>query len=290
MYERAAIDRLDTIFSGWYEGKVALPDGTTRMDMLSYNDCGMLRGRRAQVVPPPSFASKGIDIDVVVYHRHIVESHLSALKLLGIEGAPMLNFLSIIRSTRFSYDQAWHSDALYEDGLKVQVPLLEVTDELGPVEIKPTTHPKKCPVIRATTTLGDVIMYRHLTQHRGTRVRATSGAQRRTVLDISWMLPPTVGADDYLSRSKFTAAGVAAVRFFRERAARLCKADALPCTAPAEARSAMGGPPYGGPVPALEKAHEGFVGPPVSFVRECPRQEIPTQPTVNAHKKEEPIT
>ena len=125
-FESSVVDSLHEHYARWFAGN--------RSDVrryLSYNERGGLRGRREQALLPSGVFPLALE-DAVLHHRAVVRSHLAALRALGISGAPMLNFVTIMQSNPLSTTQDWHIDAPHPDGLKVQVPLIDV---LGPEHV-----------------------------------------------------------------------------------------------------------------------------------------------------------
>ena len=79
----------------------------------------------------------------------------------------------------------------------MQVPLVDVTSDLGPLEINVAggaggRRAGGCAVVRGVARRGTALMYRHVQPHRGTAA-AAAAAVPRVVLDISYMLPRSVG-------------------------------------------------------------------------------------------------
>ena len=90
----------------------------------------------------------------------------------------MLNWVTIIQSNSLTATQNWHTDAPLGDGLKVQVPLVDVGTAHGPLEIKvrPANKAKGCPIVRGTVRRGTALMYRHSQPHRGTAAAASAAS------------------------------------------------------------------------------------------------------------------
>ena len=155
-YNATALRSFEDAFSRWFNDRspATAADATRTMpplaDYLSYNEHGMLRGRRAHIMLPQHIPNENL-----LFNEAIFASHFAALEQLGFRGySTLLNFAGVIHAGEFAYDQSWHSDAPMEDGIKVQVPLTDVTDKMGPIEIAPTKYAKGCSIIRATTSRG----------------------------------------------------------------------------------------------------------------------------------------
>ena len=149
-----------------------------------------VRGRRVEVAMPalPTALSAG-----VLYHATVAETvclymqrHHRA-KANHPQRGVALDFVSFIHNFVGSDTQQWHTDSDYEDGVKVQVPLVGVTRAMGPVEMvsevmsASDTHT----IVRGTVSQGTAIFYRYSLEHRGRRNMAWPN---RTVLDFSFML------------------------------------------------------------------------------------------------------
>jgi len=143
----------------------------------------------------------------------------------------------------------------------MQVPLVDVTSDLGPLEINVAggaggRRAGGCAVVRGVARRGTALMYRHVQPHRGTAA-AAAAAVPRVVLDISYMLPRSVESDNYLAREKYMAAAAAQMRVLRLRAAHLCASDGL-CANSEEVGAIRTGEAYEGR-PSQPTA-EGWVG------------------------------
>jgi hypothetical protein len=229
------------------KGQIVQP----RSHYLSYNEGGMLRGRKTHVVLPLHISSEHL-----LYNEAVTGIHFAALQELGLRGTPMLNFAAVIHSGEFSHDQSWHADAPYFDGIKVQVPLIDIPLELGPIEIKPERNAHDCPIVAAATSLGDAILYRHLVNHRG---MGSKKGVNKTALDLSYMFPDTVARDDFLHKSKFPPQAYAAMKGYRLHAAAQCRADGLACAIASDVEAVQEGPPYSGPLGQIVRK-DGFIG------------------------------
>ena len=110
-------------------------------------------------------------------------------------------------------DQKQHKDSSYV-GVKVQVPLVAVTDDMGPVEVALVGREdqqegialsvQSCGTsgtdsdggrVRVTTPKGAAIFYRHTQRHRGTANYSPHG---RPVLDLSFMAAADARKNDYM--------------------------------------------------------------------------------------------
>ena len=181
-----------------------------------------VRGRRVQVVLPaaPSalWTLSERETDAVVFQPAVADVLGQILGRLGFEAGPAVNFASFIHSPAGSDDQEFHQDGAHPDGIKLQVPLEDVTAERGPLSLVP--EQPGCATLSAVTTKGTAIFYRHTTSHRGTANRATSA--NRTVLDFSFMTPAGVETHDYMHQ--FSEQAVAGMRRLRLRFAEQCQA------------------------------------------------------------------
>lgn len=276
-FAAADVDALHEHYGRWFVENRS--DVRHYLSYNSYHARGGLSGRREQSVFPSGVFPPALE-DAALHNRAVVASYLASLRALGITGRPMLNWITIIQSSSLTATQDWHTDAPLADGLKVQVPLVDVTADLGPLEIKvrPANKAKGCPIVRGTVRRGTALMYRHSQPHRGTAAAAVAAAStgaagtpeaadgapsHRVVLDISYMLPSSVARDDYLARHRYTAHAAEATRAHRVRSAALCAADLLACAAATDAGGVRGGAPYAGPVPAATndgEADDGWVG------------------------------
>ena len=94
---------------------------------------GGLSGRREQSIFPNGVFPVALE-DAVLHNRAVVASYSPAPSAQG-HGRPMLNWVTIIQSN-LSPPQNWYTDAPLGDGLKVQVPLVDVGTAHGPLETK----------------------------------------------------------------------------------------------------------------------------------------------------------
>jgi hypothetical protein len=231
-----------------------------RSHYLSYNDDGMLRGSRVHLVPPIH-----IPIEHLLYSRGFIEVYLAALEAMGLTAAgtttrtgtatragtrekPMLDYATIMHTSYPSCDQTFHQDAPFPEGMRVQLPLMDVPLDLGPIQIKPEINARKCPIVHAVTKVGDVILYRHSVRHMGAKNRAAEaghGGKNRTVIDVSYLFPGTIPKDQFVFKSKFPPAAHIAIARYRKSVADRCITDGLACAPAVVATSNLGeGPPY----------------------------------------------
>ena len=215
LYDPALLDNVSAAFARWQN---------ERDDMRRYIDMhgAGLRGRRVQVVLPAAPSALWTlgerETDAVVFQPAVADVLGQILGRLGFEAGPAVNFASFIHSPAGSDDQEFHQDGAHADGIKLQVPLEDVTAELGPLSLVP--EQPDCPTLSAVTSKGAAIFYRHTTSHRGTANRATGA--NRTVLDFSFMTPAGVEKHDYMHQ--FSEQAVAGMRRLRLRFAEQCQA------------------------------------------------------------------
>ena len=213
-------------------GEAANAPELPRSHYLSYNDDGMLRGSRVHLVPPLH-----IPVEHLLYSRGFMEVYLAALEVMGLTAAgtttraagtatragtrekPMLDYATIMHTSYPSCDQTFHQDAPFPEGMRVQLPLMDVPLDLGPIQIKPEINANKCPIVHAVTKVGDVILYRHSVRHMGAKNRAAKagqGGKNRTVIDVSYLFPGTIPKDQFVFKSKFPPAAHSATARYRK--------------------------------------------------------------------------
>ena len=252
-FDPAVLARYNTRWTAWYLGKDGDAAGAAgaagaavdagageaanapelpRSHYLSYNDDGMLRGSRVHLVPPLH-----IPVEHLLYSRGFMEVYLAALEVTGLTAAgtttraagtatragtrekPMLDYATIMHTSYPSCDQTFHQDAPFPEGMRVQLPLMDVPLDLGPIQIKPEINARTCPIVHAVTKVGDVILYRHSVRHMGAKNRAAKagkGGKNRTVIDVSYLFPGTIPKDQFVFKSKFPPAAHSATARYRK--------------------------------------------------------------------------
>ena len=177
-YEPSMLQRASTAFEQWSAD-------SSQVAQYAVDEGGnTIRGGRLELLLSPELAT-----DSLLYSRPVaqaVRAFNEAAGYAGIEAS--LDFASFIVNMPGEEHQGWHIDSTYPDGIKVQIPLETVTQQLGPVEIQaafgaPATA--GCPLLVGAAARGSAILYRHSNIHRGSANRAT---RNRTVLDLSFML------------------------------------------------------------------------------------------------------
>ena len=143
-FDPAALTKYKVQWTEWFLGR----DSTKykggrgpvlpRSHYLSYNDDGMLRGSRVHLVPPIH-----IPVEHLLYSRGFIEVYLAALEVMGLTAAgtttrtgtatragtrekPMLDYATIMHTSYPSCDQTFHQDAPFPEGMRVQLPLMDV--------------------------------------------------------------------------------------------------------------------------------------------------------------------
>lgn len=239
-FDANVLDNVRQSFDNWISGS---SDDICRADGLCtspvpdpvrvYTDVeGGLRGSRKEYVLPfwPPFNS-----DSVIYNRDIVAvvSEYSARKAAKsfwnwfLSPLPTLEMASIIHSPVGTVNQDWHRDSIFADGIKVQVPLVDVSDEMGPVELRPSNSARnpKCSIVRATSELGTAIVYIHRLKHHGT---ANLSNRSRPVLDFSYMSPKS--AEEYSYIKTFRKIAKSSMASINQRFVELCRHDGARCS------------------------------------------------------------
>ena len=171
-----------------------------------------LRGKREEIVVPDT-----LPFNSALFNPLVVGAVGGYMRAVAGKGAaPSLEYMTFIHSMRGSDSQHFHQDSSFVDGVKVQVPLVDVELEMGPVEIRSvradgeirrvgdirgdnevsSQSSDTCSQFNATTRRGAAILYLHTAYHRGT---ANAHATRdRTVLDFSYLLPAHAERNAYL--------------------------------------------------------------------------------------------
>ena len=215
LYDTALLDNVSAAFARWQNDR---DDQRRYIDMHGAG----VRGRREQIILPAAPSALWTlgqrETDAVVFQPVVADVLVQILGRLGYEAGPAANFVSFIHSPAGSDDQEFHQDGAHHDGIKLQVPLQDVTAELGPLSLVP--EQPGCDTLSAVTTKGTAIFYRHTTSHRGTANRATS--TNRTVLDFSFMTAAGVEKHDYMHQ--FSEHAVAGMNQLRLRFAEQCEA------------------------------------------------------------------
>ena len=77
-----------------------------------------------------------------------------------------------------------HEDASF--GIKLQIPLINIKHNNGPIELFPMEHSIKgiCASIKGTVPVGTAILYQQIVWHRGTR---NDNMKIRPVIDMSFL-------------------------------------------------------------------------------------------------------
>eukprot|EP01083_Nonionella_stella_P079045 216628_1 len=88
-------------------------------------------------------------------------------------------------------DQEYHGDGAF--GVKLQIPLINITHLNGPVEIVPLQG--ICPTIKGVVSIGSVIMYLQPLAHRGSK---NNDLHHRPVIDMSFLTSKEHFEQDYL--------------------------------------------------------------------------------------------
>lgn len=139
-------------------------------------------------------------------------------RLLGADCKRL--FITLHMSLPGSSGQAWHIDGdhLFRDVhlpahvVNVFVPLVDVTDELGPTEFRPTSHHfsnrsframlpsmRKYPIVRATVPAGSAVIFDYRVLHRGTANKSATCA--RPILCFTFAKPWFKDAKNFPQRS-----------------------------------------------------------------------------------------
>ena len=214
---------------------------------LSFSGTGGLRGRGRTHVALPGVLFDANATDQLLFNREVATALVAALP------DAMLAFASLIHSAVGASEQATHVDARRDDGVKLHVPLIDVTARRGPLVLEPQRAASGCPTVVATTRLGDAVLYRHSIPHRGT---ANDDEVNRTALDFSFFPADGVALNDYTR--DFLPERVADARAHRVRFAELCAADGLRCAGADAAAAVRQSAGFLGAVPDV--GAEGFQG------------------------------
>jgi len=161
----------------------------------------------------------------LLFNPNIVGSVIEYLSAIGEPSSePTMEAVTIIDNMPGSTDQNWHRDSPYVDGVKVQIPLVDVLPELGPIELEPRKDQEKCRIIRGEIAKGSAVLYLSTLKHRGTANRAQVA---RPVIDYHYMLPESAKAYDYFSG--FPERVLAQMDEQNARFAQLCAAAGMKC-------------------------------------------------------------
>eukprot|EP00966_Prymnesium_polylepis_P144935 3347113-Prymnesium_polylepis.1 len=106
----------------------------------------------------------------------------------------------------------------------MQVPLIDVTGRLGPVELRPLRNNLTCKRVRAVSRKGSATIYQHHVMHRGT---ANVGVRDRIVLDFSFMSRAAGVLNRY--GASFHPQARQGMQRLSERFSALCERDGLRC-------------------------------------------------------------
>ena len=221
-YEPSMLQRASTAFEQWSAD-------SSQVAQYAVDEGGnTIRGGRLELLLSPELAT-----DSLLYSRPVaqaVRAFNEAAGYAGIEAS--LDFASFIVNMPGEEHQGWHIDSTYPDGIKVQIPLETVTQQLGPVEIQAAVGVHAtvgCPLLVGAAAQGSAILYRHSNIHRGTANRAT---RNRTVLDLSFMLATRVKKQNY--QRNWSPPNQRLMNRYRNRYSALCAADNNTCGTPAE--------------------------------------------------------
>jgi len=182
-----------------------------------------VRGNRIQIALPDRAP---FNTDSVLFND---ATFGAAREYVEPNSALTVEFFSLMHNMAGSDTQEWHRDSVQEGGgpeVRVQVPLVDVGEAMGPLEIEPLREHDACGgVVRVLSRKGAATLYTGGTRHRGT---ANLGSQHRTALDFAYMAPMQATQSAYMGMYRVYARQ--AQQRHNDRFAALCEqAGPGPC-------------------------------------------------------------
>ena len=173
-----------------------------------------MRGKRAQLALPDRAP---FNADAVLFNARVFASAREYLDLwladpardvstkspLAATDPLTVEFFSLMHNMAGSDFQDFHNDSRHFDDVRVQVPLIDVGEDTGPLEVEPLSGGEACGgTVRVHSRKGAANLYTGRTVHRGT---ANTGPRDRTALDWAYMSPAQAQASAYMKHYRMHA-------------------------------------------------------------------------------------